>query len=267
MKITPTYFNAPKRPYDLGYREIAEHWRDWGYGEDQHHCVLVAFFESWVPNSRHLFTDYPYLAKVLFEHYPGAAFPPDAKNNPFVFWLYGARRTPRHSHIASREEFDERYLKQFGPVFDVGIWLQQYRKDPEDAARRLMRLRAEEAKRVEEKDKKNKSRQGERTDLKPINFLYEEKIGIQEVAPTGTSSEAAHRRLRKDRPDLHERVLTGELTANAAMIEAGFRKARRYVPNQKSVLARLHRTWEQATEETCANFQTWVRNRETSFLR
>lgn len=43
-------------------------------------------------------------------------------------------------------------------------------------------------------------------------------------APTGTSAEAALRRLRKDRPDIHARVLAGELTANAGMIEAGFRK-------------------------------------------
>ena len=32
-------------------------------------------------------------------------------------------------------------------------------------------------------------------------------------APTGTSESAALRRLRKDRPDLHARVLAGELSA------------------------------------------------------
>jgi hypothetical protein len=41
--------------------------------------------------------------------------------------------------------------------------------------------------------------------------------------PEGTSEAKALRRLRKDRPDLHERVLAGELKAHAAMIEAGFR--------------------------------------------
>ena len=34
------------------------------------------------------------------------------------------------------------------------------------------------------------------------------------------------RRLRKDRPDVHQRVLAGEMSANAAMVEAGFRKRR-----------------------------------------
>jgi hypothetical protein len=41
--------------------------------------------------------------------------------------------------------------------------------------------------------------------------------------PTGTSKAAAHRRLAKDRPDLHARVLKNELSVHAAMIEAGFR--------------------------------------------
>jgi hypothetical protein len=40
----------------------------------------------------------------------------------------------------------------------------------------------------------------------------------------GNSREAALRRLRKDRPDLHEQVLSGELTPHEAMLEAGFRK-------------------------------------------
>jgi hypothetical protein len=34
-------------------------------------------------------------------------------------------------------------------------------------------------------------------------------------------------RLRRDRPDLAEKVIAGELSANAAAIEAGFRKKRR----------------------------------------
>ena len=41
--------------------------------------------------------------------------------------------------------------------------------------------------------------------------------------PSGTSESAALRRLRKDRPDLHAEVMTGALSAHAAMIKAGFR--------------------------------------------
>lgn len=41
--------------------------------------------------------------------------------------------------------------------------------------------------------------------------------------PEGTSAEQALRRLRKDRPDLHSEVLAGNLSAHAAMVDAGFR--------------------------------------------
>ena len=41
--------------------------------------------------------------------------------------------------------------------------------------------------------------------------------------PNGNSESAALRRLRKDRPDLHTRVLANELTAHAAAVQAGFR--------------------------------------------
>jgi hypothetical protein len=43
-------------------------------------------------------------------------------------------------------------------------------------------------------------------------------------APEGTSNTYALRKLRKDRPDLHQQILDGEKSAHAAMIEAGFRK-------------------------------------------
>ena len=42
--------------------------------------------------------------------------------------------------------------------------------------------------------------------------------------PAGNSRDAALRRLRKDQPELHAKVLSGELSAHAAMVEAGYRK-------------------------------------------
>ncbi len=45
------------------------------------------------------------------------------------------------------------------------------------------------------------------------------------VSPaTGTSNTYALRKLRKDREDLHGRVLAGEISPHAAMVKAGFRK-------------------------------------------
>jgi hypothetical protein len=41
---------------------------------------------------------------------------------------------------------------------------------------------------------------------------------------TGTSRQAGLRRLREQRPDLHQEVLAGKKSVHRAMIEAGFRK-------------------------------------------
>lgn len=71
-------------------------------------------------------------------------------------------------------------------------------------------------------DRATAGRQGERTDL--VDNIHE----VQR--PSGTGSAAALRRLRKDRPDLHARVLAGELSPNAAAIEAGFRAPTLTVP-------------------------------------
>jgi hypothetical protein len=42
--------------------------------------------------------------------------------------------------------------------------------------------------------------------------------------PSGNSTAAVLRRLEKDRPDIHARVLSGEISGYAGMVEAGFRK-------------------------------------------
>ena len=43
--------------------------------------------------------------------------------------------------------------------------------------------------------------------------------------PSGNSLAAALRRLERHRPDILDRVLAGELSAHAGMVEAGYRKA------------------------------------------
>jgi len=48
--------------------------------------------------------------------------------------------------------------------------------------------------------------------------------------PAGTSRDRALRQLREHRPDLHEKVLAGELSAHAAAVQAGFRKRTVTVP-------------------------------------
>jgi hypothetical protein len=55
--------------------------------------------------------------------------------------------------------------------------------------------------------------------------------------PEGNTAEKGLRRLRKDRPDLHQRVLAGELSAHAAMVLAGFRTKTITVPAEPRSLA------------------------------
>ena len=71
---------------------------------------------------------------------------------------------------------------------------------------RVLAMAAHRAQEIENKDKANPSQQG--------------KVGRL----TGNRAAYAHHRLRRDRPDIHARVLAGELSPHAGMIEAGFRK-------------------------------------------
>lgn len=66
---------------------------------------------------------------------------------------------------------------------------------------------------------------------------------IQSAAPpNGTSQAAALRRLRKDAPELHAAVLAGNLSAHAAMVQAGFRRRVVSVPvDQPDAVARALR--------------------------
>jgi hypothetical protein len=53
----------------------------------------------------------------------------------------------------------------------------------------------------------------------------------------GNGRAYALRRLRNERPDLHERVMSEELTPHAAMLEAGFRKKTMTLPTEVPALA------------------------------
>jgi hypothetical protein len=65
--------------------------------------------------------------------------------------------------------------------------------------------------------------------------------------PSGTSVEYAHRRLRKDRPDIHARVMAGELTAYAGMLIAGFLKPKPRKQTDPTQI--LRRAWKHASPE------------------
>jgi hypothetical protein len=110
-------------------------------------------------------------------------------------------RTGEHVHFARFEEF-----VTTAPLAGLGASL--------DTLRRVCGGRVDV---LDALDRVMTGRQGERTDF------FDNIQEVQE-APTGTSSAAALRRLRKDRPDLHAAVLAGEKTPHGAMVEAGFRR-------------------------------------------
>lgn len=72
------------------------------------------------------------------------------------------------------------------------------------------------------------------------------EIDAKEKVPTGGSAAAFIRRLGEDRPDIHARVLAGELTPHAGMLEAGFRK--KAVRKKLTILERAQKLVAKLTE-------------------
>lgn len=76
------------------------------------------------------------------------------------------------------------------------------------------------------------------------------KIRNPNIGTAGVCSETKSyqlRRLSDQRPDLHARVVSGELSANRAAILAGFRK-------EASILNQLERLWSRASDDERAAF-------------
>jgi hypothetical protein len=61
--------------------------------------------------------------------------------------------------------------------------------------------------------------------------------------------------LNRDRPDLARQVRSGEISAHAAAVEAGFRKA-------PTPLKLLQKAWKAASEEEQVEFLEWIRTNE-----
>lgn len=62
----------------------------------------------------------------------------------------------------------------------------------------------------------------------------------QTKAPTGNTKAAGLRRLRKDRPDLHEAVVNDEISVNEACVRAGFRKRPTPVDQAKKAVEKMN---------------------------
>ncbi len=62
--------------------------------------------------------------------------------------------------------------------------------------------------------------------------------GVYIIHPTGTSATATLRRLRKNHPNIHARVIAGELSPHAGAIEAGFRHRKAQIDLDPKTAAR-----------------------------
>lgn len=69
------------------------------------------------------------------------------------------------------------------------------------------------------------------SDNKPV-------YNVHELRPAGNSAARALRKLRNQAPTLHQRVLDGELSPHAAMVEAGFLKRTMTIPADVDGIAR-----------------------------
>ena len=72
-------------------------------------------------------------------------------------------------------------------------------------------------------------------------------------ADAGNSRAYTLCRLKNERPDLFERVVAKELTANRAAVEAGWRKT-------ETTLETLQRGWRKATSDEQRQFLEWMSN-------
>jgi hypothetical protein len=96
------------------------------------------------------------------------------------------------------------------------------------------------------------AREGAGRPPKQENFKFntttnDVKLEKKTEAPMGNSEAYAMRKLREDAPAIHARVLAGELSANAGMIEACFRTKR--ASRKLTPLDQLRRWWQKASED------------------
>lgn len=76
--------------------------------------------------------------------------------------------------------------------------------------------------------------------------IKDDNVNLDRVAK-GNARQYALRRLRKSAPEVHARVLAGEISAHAGMVEAGFRA-------RPTPLDLLERAWKKASQEERLQF-------------
>src|SRR5262249_27371209 len=129
--------------------------------------------------------------------------------------------------------FEARFKKPFVLWYELEQTFRFVSKyAPELIDKTFGEARAEAAKRAQEIAKASKAtqqpahrprKQQQATDL--VELANQETSHTNNIGVASSErAKEAERRLRKDRKDLHDRVLAGELSWHAAMVEAGFWK-------------------------------------------
>lgn len=90
-----------------------------------------------------------------------------------------------------------------------------------------------------------------KNELHSTGDLFPPEKAKKQKANAGNSRAYTLTRLKKERPDLFERVCAKELSANAAAIKAGWRKT-------ETTLDALKRHWRKASAEERQQFMDWV---------
>jgi hypothetical protein len=151
------------------------------------------------------------------EDWSGTYFVADRVESKTFDW----RQMPLR-HYASFEDFYRRELEAvWGKWVDLqATWADVIAgKTPVVEAEDKIKNRAAAAQKDDAADQANQRPAHKHRDRDVYN-----NDGDINIRPSGTSRAYALRRLREARPDIHARVLAGELTPHAGMVEAGFRK-------------------------------------------
>ena len=154
----------------------------------------------------------------------------------------GAWRVVDQGFASFREFVEAPFPPGLGmPADRLTVLLEKFRHPHEDApkkdrqlASRLAKMRTEVRRLLDEP-------------LRPHGGVRTQ-VDNRNLPRGGTSAEYTRRRLARDRPDLYERVVAGDISANAAAIEAGFRTRKISVPLDVPRLAealRKHLTTEE----------------------
>ncbi len=98
----------------------------------------------------------------------------------------------------------------------------------------LQRLCADDSEALDMLDCEMQSERGKR----PVRSTIADNVRVNSY-PHGNSRQYALRRLRLKRPDLHTKVLAGDLSAHKAMQEAGFRHKIISIPIEPIAAARI----------------------------